>query len=467
MAGMDTGTHLRAIWRRRWWVLAGAALVGLSVLVLRTAAPSTYTSQATLFLVLGEREALVNDGSVRRLTAAYVQLRNDEVVVADAARRAGVPEEVVRGSASTSSGVEGQVVVSASADSPAVSARLANALADAVSSGARRDQVEAQRRELAPLDTEIRETRGALELATQGSGEAAQLEARLARAEQARLERLAKPRTRLDVVERAQPSDAIQMPRPGRDAGLAFVIALIVLAELAALRAARRQALEGPDVVASLEEWTDLPIFRVGAGDRGPDETAAAVRFLTADPPAPERLLALAPLAPSPGTDEAAARLLAVVADFEGEATWLDLDGSGAGKPVPPSVYRVAAPSTAQVRGRLRADATAVATAGAWESPDLVRLAEVAPAVSALLVDARLARRSGFDEALRVLGLAGVPPIAVLVAEPPRRWWPSPWRPLKEAAGGTAVVASEAPLPPAGQQQLDPAPAGRSAPERG
>lgn len=423
--GMDTGTHLRAIWRRRGWIIAGAVLVGLAVLLLRMAAPSTYTAQATLFLVLGEREANLNDGSLRRLTAAYVQLRNDESVIADAARRAGEPASALAASVSTSSGVDGQVVVTASRPTAQEAAVVANAFADAVSNGARRDQIEAQRRELAPLDAELQATRQQLEELPPGSSEAQQLESRAARAEQARIDRLAAPRTRLDVVERAQPREAVRTPRPRRDAGLAFVLALILLSELAALRAARRQALEGPDAVAALEEWTTLPVFRVGATKSSPDETAAAVRFLRSDSPAPERLIALAPLAPldaSPASKRAIAEFVGAVAEAEGSTTWLDLDGSGAlGDRSTAVVHRVE-PDIDEVRRWLRPGATAVASAEAWESPALVRLGEVAPVVAALVVDAGAARRKGFEEAVRVLGLAAVQPVAVLVVEPPRRW---------------------------------------------
>jgi hypothetical protein len=110
-----------------------------------------------------------------------------------------------------------------------VSADLANALAEALSSAADREQARALVRELAPLDAELRAVEAELEAA--GDGDEDELGARRSALEQVRLDRLAQARARLEVVSPASSAGAARSPQPVRDAAFAGLLAMILLGE--------------------------------------------------------------------------------------------------------------------------------------------------------------------------------------------------------------------------------------------
>lgn len=414
---MDTGTHLRAIWHRRWWVLGAALLAGALVFALRASAAPTYTAEATLFLVAGDAPRAGEDAEVDRLTAAYAELLNDEPTVLDAVRRYGRPltPEEVRERVDVLSAEDGQLVLAATGDSPTEAAALANAAGDAFSAGGRRDQAEQLRRELAPLNEELAALDTEIAALPDGGPAADRLEERRARLEEARAVRLSFARARLDVVRRAQVTDVQRTPDAARDALLAFLLVLIVAAELAALRAARRQGLEGRDRAEQLEQWTGLPVFRTGVD--GQDQGAAALRFVEADE---ERghVLYLPPLDPGPATELGTARLLQAVA-LHPTPMWVDLaeEPSTVAAPAGVAVRRPALGELTALAAGVRRGSTTVVTTEAWESPALLRLAELLPGTCLLLVDARQARRPHLEEALRVLAYAGLPVTALLLVE--------------------------------------------------
>lgn len=413
---MDTGTHFRAIWRRRWVVLAAALAAGLLVLVLRIAQDETYSAQADIFLVPAPNTSSASN-EVERLTIYYGQLVTDPRVVADMSRRAQLPLTVGESKrlVDVSSAEDGQLTVVAEQPTDVRAATLANAAADALAAGAALDQAEAQRRELAPLVDEIEELQAELQELSADSSRRRVLEGRLERAEQARVDALSVSRARLDVVRRAEADDAVSSPRPVRDALLAFVLVGIVGAELAALAAVRRRGVEGGDPVPAVESWSELPVFRVGPSRYGPDESGAALRFLQADEE--PRPLYVAPLAPGASTDIGLEHLLDALAALGTRTTWVDLRADHALPPVPRGAEVVRPRRKDLERAAQHRPQPTLVTADAWESPELLRLAELLPGTCVLLVDAARARQPELAEAIEVLGLADLTPQAVLVVE--------------------------------------------------
>lgn len=413
---MNTGTHLRAIWRRRWAVLAVAVVAALLVFGLRTAQDETFAAQADVFLVPAPNTPGTSN-EVERLTIYYAQLVTDPRVVADASRRFGQPLVVddVKQLVDVTSPEDGQLTVVARQPTDVRAAALANAVADALSAGAALDQAEAQRRELAPLVAEIEELQEQLgELPPDDPARGA-LETRLEQTEQARVDALSVSRARLDVVRRAQADDAVSSPRPARDALLAFLLVGIVGAELAALAAVRRRGIEGGDPVPVIESWSALPVFRVGPSRYGPDESGAAVRFLRADEE--PRPLYVAPLTPGPHTEVGIGHLLDALVALGGRTTWVDLRADHSRPAVPRGAEVVRPRGKDLERTAQHRPSPTVVTADAWESSELLRLAELLPGTCVLLVDAGRARQPELVEALQVLGLADLPPEAVLVVE--------------------------------------------------
>lgn len=443
---MNTGTHLLAIWRRRWAVLAVAVAAGLLVLGLRTAQDETFAAQADVFLVPPENTSS-SSNEVERLTIYYAQLVMDPRVISDAASRLGRPLSVadVKRLVDVSSPEDGQLTVVARQPTDQDAAELTNAIADALSTGASLDQAEAQRRELAPLVSEIEDLQQQLAELPPDDPARNALESRQERTEQARVDALATSRARLDVVRRAQADDAVSSPRPVRDALLAFLLAGIVGAELAALAAARRRGVEGGDPVPVIERWSDLPVFRVGPSRYGPDESGAALRFLRGDEqPQP---LYVAPLVPGPGTATALEHLLDALGALGGRTTWVDLRADHSRPPVPRGAEVVRPRRKDLERAAQHRPPPTVVTADAWESPELLRLAELMPGTCVLLVDAAVARQPELLEAVEVLGLADLTPQAVLVVDGPR---PSVLLPARLSALVPTPLRRAAPTPPSG-----------------
>lgn len=426
-------------------MLAAALAASLLVLAVRTAQDETYSAQADVFLVPAPNTSSASN-EVERLTIYYGQLVTDPRVVADASRRALLPLGVsdVKRLVDVTSPEDGRLTIVARQPTDEQAAVLANAVADALSAGAARDQAEAQRRELAPLVAEIEDLQNELQALSPDDPARGVLEGRRERAEQARVDSLSVSRARLDVVRRASPDDAVSSPRPVRDAVLAFVLVGIVGAELAALAAIRRRGVEGGDPVPTIEQWSDLPVFRVGPSRYGPDESGAALRFLRAD--GEPRPLYVAPLTPGPSTDVGVEHLLDAFGALGNRTTWVDLR-SDHERPPAPHGTEVVRPRRKEVdRAAQHRPTPTFVTADAWESPELMRLAELLPGVCVLMVDATTARHPELSEAVDVLGLADLAPQAVLVVEGPRpsgrlslpqlRFWRTP------RAGPAGAVAA-------------------------
>ncbi len=410
---MDTGTHLRAIWRRRVPVLLLALLAAAAVFGLRSAATVSYRAQADLYLVQGSA-GQNDDAEVSRLTALYAEFVRDPRVVADLLRRSRLPVRPadVQDLVTVTSPEAGQLTVVAEQPTAARAAALADATGEALSAGAAKDQAEAQKVELEPLTGELTALRTQLAQLPDGDPGRELLQARLDRADQARVDRLSAVRARLDLVRRAQADDALRAPRPTRDATLAFLLVLVLAAEAAALLAARRKGLEGGDPVPSLEAWSGLPVFRTGAGPHGPDESGTSARFLRKD--AAGRPVYLIGLTPAPSTDDALERVAAAVATQGAATPRVALLPEGA----PPPPVKGGKVLTAAPRAL---PPTALVTASTWTDDRVLALAADAPGACGLVVLARQVRRPELEEALRVLRLAGLAVSCVVVDEATRR----------------------------------------------
>lgn len=415
---MDTGTHLRAIWRRRVPVLLLALLAAAAVFGVRSAATVTYRAQADLYLVPGSDDQN-DDVEIRRLTAFYGEIVRDPRVTQDVVRRSrlDLSPDAVQDLVTVTSPQAGQLTVLAQQPTGARAAALADAAGEALSAGAAQDQAQAQRLELAPLNAELASLRDQLAAAPAGSSAQAQLQARVDRAEQARLDRLGAARARLDLVRRAQVEDAVRAPRPARDATLAFLLVLVLAAEGAALLAARRRGIEGGDPVLPLEAWSGLPVFRSGRGRHGPDETGALSRYLRKD--AGERPVYLVGLTSSAVSDAAVERVARAAAAQAPTPTRVALVPDGAPLPEAQDGVEVLGTPPATLPRR------SLVTAASWTDDRLLGLAGSAPGSCALVVLAARVRRPQLDEALRVLRLSGLAPSCLVVDEATR------WRPRR------------------------------------
>jgi hypothetical protein len=419
---MDAGTHLRAIWRRRWYVLGGALLLALAVLGLRAAQVPQWTAEATLFVVPGGDAGRDVTRDVQRLALTYAELATADEVLTDVAGELVATTASQVGDETTVTATEdGEVLVVAAARTASGAAQLANALGDALSAAADREQQRSLQRDLRPLEAELTSLRSQLA----GNPDNAQLAGRLEALEQARLDRLGIAPARLDVVAQARAHAAERVPEPLRDAAYAGVLALILLAELAALVATRRGGIEGRDALTVVRSWTGVPAFRAGRGRHGGDQGLAAVLHVASGLPAGAPVvLALASAAQPAHLGIAVRSILASGTVLYGPATLVDLrldaaDDQVAGLADSVDVVRdphvdLSALGTDATSTRPSRDLTVI-VADAWDDPDLLLVTRTMRAVTVLVLDAGTARRRVVREAVETLATLRTAPVATLV----------------------------------------------------
>lgn len=426
---MDVGTHVRSIWQRRYLVLGGALLVGLAVFGLRVSVPTTYTSTAVLFVVPGGGEVPDVQGEIRRLTATYADLVDDEQVLAQAGEAVSLTVEQTGARSTVVSADSGQVTLETTGATAQQSTALADALSVALAAGADREQEQVRSRELSPLDAELSAL--STQLATAEGAEAAALESRREAVFASRVQQLSQPRARLDVVNAARPANAVATPRPGRDAVLAFLLALIVQAELAALIGARRAGLEGRDPAKVLRVWTDRPVFRLGESRRGPDQSPAALLHLRTGSvqAGGDLVVSLASTAGPELTAAALAQMLDAGLAAFGAIVLIDLRHAPALEPDDgPGHQAVVRPGRSEVDAVLRHGAQpstwgpcAVLVADSWEDPDFLLLTRALDSATLVVVDASTVRRPDLQQTIDTLDDARTGAKGILVVEPGSR----------------------------------------------
>lgn len=209
------GDHLRTIWRRKWFILAGAAAVAEVVfLLLSFTVEPRYESEASLRLTVESDGALLlDDDRVEYATRVYAELAESPAVLSDAVERSGLDIDLDEAGAAID--VEwarppGFIDITASVASPDDAAALAEGMAAALTATIAADS-ERLGGGAGTDDGDGNDNSG-----DAGRGGSSTVLA-------------------AELVEPAVAASSPTSPRPLRDALAAFVIALVVLAEIVAL----------------------------------------------------------------------------------------------------------------------------------------------------------------------------------------------------------------------------------------
>lgn len=427
MVGMDVNTHVRAIWRHRWLILAGAMVLGGAVLGLRLAQPPTYTTSAALYLVPGSE---TSDSDITRLTDVYSQLGDNSLVLTstvDTLDDPAIDVTAVRSATGVALESDGLLRVQATADDAARSAGLTNAYAQALSQAVMGDQARARTLLQQPIEAQLADVGQEIDQASpQDAGYDGLLERRRD-LQASRASILAQSVPRLDVLTLTEASSADRTPRPFRDALLAFLVGLILLAELIVVRAVRQGRLDGIGVTETLEQVSGLPALRVGRSERTGDQRAAVLSLVFADERAPGTpvVLKLLPLNPTPASRSAWVLLADAAVRAGHRAVVVDVDGSQHGLPpgAPPVVPLPLSTALQPVGGKgTHSGDVVLATLASWDAPELLNLTALTGS-TALVVDIREVRKTILEEALRVLRLAGTPADLLVLVEGKRKRW--------------------------------------------
>jgi Mrp family chromosome partitioning ATPase len=405
---MDLVEHFRLIWRRRWVVAFVALAIAAGVYAWSRTLPKVYEATATIDVISATAdtgEALTEE-QVDIATNRFAALASTTTVLEDAIERSGLDIGVgtARSRASASGSADpGFVSVAAEGPSPRAADALAGGLVDALIDAATTE----------PADD-------------------------------------AEPLPGARVVSPAEASSSPVEPQPTRAALLAFLVALVVNAELAALLGFLGGRLPAGRVREEVERVTDVPVL-ARIPRRGRDEVVEAFRELRAQvefarSDVDVRSVAVTSVEPGAGASFVARGLAQISANLKASvvlvdanlrrpsvATELNLPPSPGlgdvllGAPFDPSLLRQANPLQKRFRvltaGLAVPDAPGLLGAGALRKVldqladaeiivvDAPAVTEVADALvigaqvdaSILVVDARSTRRRVLQDAVRRL----------------------------------------------------------------
>ena len=283
---MDLAEHAATVWSRRFLVVLGALVVAALVVGWRSAAPERFESTSTLQVRVATTEsdpALQVDYYAQTVVA----LLGNDGVVGEAVRAAGQPTP---GSAAdvvtaTTTGEPGFIEVTTTSQSSTDAAVVNEVVVTAV----QRRIAETQSADLAiqqqPLLDAI--ARVADQLSSMPSGPSNQRSALVREREdlQAALRAVtAGVPWQLAVVERAEAPTSPVAPRPLRDGLLAFLVALLFIAEGVVVARAWRGAISVRDPAREVARLIEVPAYHVGAGDP-PSAVGTLLPFVTAGVP--------------------------------------------------------------------------------------------------------------------------------------------------------------------------------------
>lgn len=280
---MDLSGHFRAIWRRRWRVLAASLVVTLLVGAWSMSKPRIYRATTEVSVTSGRAtagESVTRDDTLF-LAGTYAELAETRPVLALAVSGSGLDLSVTAAAqrlSAMASGDVGFVTISATGPSPEQASALAGAAAGALIETVSDQQEQILREILGPVAEEIEEL--AQQLASIAPGEPQQaLEARYAALLASATERRLQPVDRLTVVSPARSEPDPVSPKPVQDATLALLLALVINSELAVVLSALNDRFSTENEGLEATELTGLPILaRIPAS--GEEGTLEAFRTL-------------------------------------------------------------------------------------------------------------------------------------------------------------------------------------------
>ena len=281
---MDLFDHFRVMSRRRWSVLLLSLAIAGTVFGWSYTRPAVYEASALITVTSGRALSgqNVTEQDTLFLSRNYAELARTRPVVADAALRStlglSIPDARRRISAHASGDV-GFVTLSATGPSPEDATRLAQAIAESLIAAVSDEQAKAVKASLAPIDSEIGQVGTELAALPAGAGNREALVARYQALVQAATERRLAPTDRLVLVSPARSDPVPVSPTPVRTTVLAFLVALVVNAELAVLMEVLRDRISSSEDDEESGEILGLPVLtRIPPGDG--EETEEAFRTL-------------------------------------------------------------------------------------------------------------------------------------------------------------------------------------------
>jgi capsular exopolysaccharide synthesis family protein len=259
---MDLVEHFRIIGHNWARILIVSLLVGGGVYAWTNHKSKTYESSSQMSVTAAANgvNGISSKDDTLFLAATYANLATTQPVLARAIVNSKLPisigDAASRCSSSASTDV-GFLSITCDGPTPTEASRLTNAVAKSLITQVSNDQADALNQLLKPIDDEITATRASLASSPSDQGLQDRLNQLIGNEVAARTQ----PQNRVQVLSSATPDSTPTAPKPLRDALLAFLVALIVVAELSVgLRVwgDRFSASDDPEAIA---RFTGLPLL--------------------------------------------------------------------------------------------------------------------------------------------------------------------------------------------------------------
>ncbi len=278
---MDVGEHFRTI-RAGWWrILTAALLVAAATYVVRMQAPHEYQAGGVVQVVTGAASAGIGyTAQTQYVTDNYTQLGTTTSVITQAVNSNHLPISVPTALSRLSVETAGLGIIVVKANGPSVheAVGLAQGVMDGLVTTARNQISAGYNYDIARLVAQRTQINAQLATLAPSTREAAMLRLRLTAVAEALAKRAALPADRVSAVTLASSTGIPIAPKPFRDAEFAFIVALLVAAELWVWRSARADRFSSLDESEMLRDL-GLPVLaRVPAGNSS--ETLESVRTL-------------------------------------------------------------------------------------------------------------------------------------------------------------------------------------------
>ena len=263
---MDVANHFRTIWRRRAIVLGAALAAAIVVFVWRSGQPDTFEAETRLRVAAApsDQGSQPTGEDAVFIASGYVEQAGSSEVLSAGARRSGLDLRTDE--------VRERVSVDADPDSPTItvtaagpSAADAGALSDAVATSlvsiVERDQQQAATESLATLRDELTEVATTLATVKAADPERVAVQARHDALVRALAEQQLRPTDRLSVMSPADRVSSPVGPGPASASLFAFLVALVVSAELVVAATALKDRTSREHLRDEVSTSAELPVL--------------------------------------------------------------------------------------------------------------------------------------------------------------------------------------------------------------
>jgi capsular exopolysaccharide synthesis family protein len=268
---MDLTEHLTTIWRRKLQVVGGALLIAVIVYLLTGEQAKVFESQAVLQVSPAATD--VSNGqstAAMYLARTYSKLAKTKPLLEAAAQNSQLP---INGTTAdnrltvTPDTDVGFLTVRATGPTAVSANRLADGEARAIVDAVAAQEQDRRDVQIKPLQTQLADVQSKLAAAVKGSTDETTLVEQYKALLTQKTALDGAPVNHLDIVQQADTRASAIAPTPSRNAILAFLVALVLNAELAVLLTALGDRLRVDDA-EEVSRITDLPVLaRMPEGD--------------------------------------------------------------------------------------------------------------------------------------------------------------------------------------------------------